>query len=278
MLARHAPGTSWRRQTRQISCRLVCCRDCVHGGASGTMSSLRARGPRPRGFTLVELLVVIAVIGILVALLLPAVQSAREAARRSQCANNLHQFGLALHTYSDTLRVLPDGFYESKPQEYTADWCWGAMVLPYLEQAPLYGQCDFRQQPVAASNVPSVESLLSVFRCPSETAARTYRMSVYSNSGNDPEVVLPVDNYGLNLYLSYQNECWRLAEVTDGTSCTIMIGEVAVFREDWVGWETFWSLSWSSCAFGMAEDGDGIFLPWCFPMDVFYATDPESVR
>ena len=240
------------------------------------MSSPRARGRRPRGFTLVELLVVIAVIGILIALLLPAVQSAREAARRSQCANNLRQFGLAFHSYCDSLRVLPDGCYESKPQEYTADWCWGAMVLPYLEQVPLYGQCDFRQQPASVGNVPSVETQLSVFRCPSETKSRTFRMTVYSDSGNDPEVVLPVDNYGLNLYLSdTSNGCWRFAEVTDGTSSTIMIGEVAVWEEDWGGWKIFWSSSWSSCAFGMADDGEGIFLPWCIITDVFYATDPD---
>src|ERR1700675_2864002 len=96
-----------------------------------------------RGFTLVELLVVIAIIGILVALLLPAVQAAREAARRASCVNKLHQIGVALHNYHSARNVFPyganDGDCEDKtpPREVMA---WRVMLLPYMENQPLYDQ------------------------------------------------------------------------------------------------------------------------------------------
>src|SRR5512145_1647175 len=86
-----------------------------------------------RGFTLVELLVVIAIIGVLVALLLPAVQAAREAARRSQCTNNLRQLGLALHNHHDTFNVLPFARTGGRPQSIS----WAPLIMPYIEQKNL---------------------------------------------------------------------------------------------------------------------------------------------
>ena len=90
-------------------------------------------------FTLVELLVVIAIIGILIALLLPAVQAAREAARRLQCSNNLKQLALALHVYHASNCVLPPGGYRDGNQ-----LSWHARILPHVEQAALYDKIDWR--------------------------------------------------------------------------------------------------------------------------------------
>ena len=89
---------------------------------------------RTRGFTLVELLVVIAIIGILVGLLLPAVQAAREAARRMQCSNNLKQIGLALHNYHDANNKFPQGFTRFH------SWGWAVRILPYIEQSSLFNK------------------------------------------------------------------------------------------------------------------------------------------
>jgi len=105
----------------------------------------RSRSP---GFTLVELLVVIAIIGILVALLLPAVQRARESARRMQCGNNLHQIGLALHNYHDSYKTLPPAWVTAIQPNMTITttgagndwplWSWGALILPFMDERPLY--------------------------------------------------------------------------------------------------------------------------------------------
>ena len=115
--------------------------------------------PPRRGFTLIELLVVIAIIAVLIGLLLPAVQAAREAARRIQCTNNLKQIGLALHNYHDTFGVFPPGGITGfKPRGRVLDdqiWAnlckanllsWRALILPQMEQNPLYNGINFDMQ------------------------------------------------------------------------------------------------------------------------------------
>jgi prepilin-type N-terminal cleavage/methylation domain-containing protein/prepilin-type processing-associated H-X9-DG protein len=125
--------------------------------------------PGRRGFTLVELLVVIAIIGVLVALLLPAVQAAREAARRNTCVNNLKQIGIALHNYESAFGSLPIGttYASSEPYYIT----WAALMLPYLEQQAAYDRFDFNQ-PMHSRRSPNEDAAAStelpVYTCPTD--------------------------------------------------------------------------------------------------------------
>jgi prepilin-type N-terminal cleavage/methylation domain-containing protein len=141
------------------------------------------------GFTLVELLVVIAIIGILVGLLLPAVQAAREAARRMQCGNNMKQIGLAIHNYEGVYKRYPNGSVDDDPKEATPRRLWDAgrhrkgtvlvKLLPYMEQGPLFDSINFAGD-VAAQlnnvNGPNMQNrAMGIYRCPSDgTSARVF--------------------------------------------------------------------------------------------------------
>jgi prepilin-type N-terminal cleavage/methylation domain-containing protein len=143
----------------------------------GPSASTNPKSPArhaPDGFTLVELLVVIAIIGILIALLLPAVQAAREAARLVQCSNNLKQLGLACHNYHTATHSLPAGAYCFPPPDYVISGChtWLESLLPYLEQQAIYDQIDFRLPTTNAVNQAALnERVVSSLTCPSDPDA-----------------------------------------------------------------------------------------------------------
>ncbi len=160
------------------------------------MSRTRTVRTAQRGFTLVELLVVIAIIGVLVALLLPAVQAAREAARRSQCANNLKQLGLALHNYHDVHKRLPWNYdsgnstYPNQPSGRWHTFSWIVASLPFIEQGALYDQIQFHRfdgfghpDNTVVRRIP-----LSTVMCPSAPHEEVLTNQRMGYRGEDPRV------------------------------------------------------------------------------------------
>ncbi len=190
-----------------------------------------------RAFTLVELLVVIAIIGILIALLLPAVQAAREASRRMGCANNLKQLGLALHDFNDAVGHLPSGAdakpFPAAPTHPHNFYRWSALVhlLPYLEQSNTYNQLDLSLPlyganfQVTSENKAAVALVLPLFLCPSdkqEAVTEGFGPTNYAvGTGTGTGGGTPFDTDGP----FFVNSQTRLADVTDGTSNTAFMSE-----------------------------------------------------
>jgi len=216
------------------------------------------RSPRP-AFTLVELLVVIAIIGVLVALLLPAVQAARESARRTQCTNNLKQIGVALHNYNDTLRTLPPGsiwFTSAAPGNAANRGSILVHILPFNEQQPLYEKFDFSSPPegqiVPGGTALLASTIIKTYVCPSDKnfgllggrAIHNYTASSgptahIDNSSCSCSSWSSWNTYAIAPYTALVTDpsnfagpfhrraiAVRLGEVTDGLSQTVFFGEV----------------------------------------------------
>jgi len=214
---------------------------------------------RSRGFTLVELLVVIAIIGILIALLLPAVQAAREAAKRMQCMNHLKQWGLALHNYHDAYKTFPQGSWGTGNR-----LAFQVMLLPYLEQGALYEQFDLGLYYGNAPNQALMLESTPVHFCPSSRVvdrkaegsgipAGGWTIHYYGVMGaKDPPGTAAGDrlyphignfdtNHGgvVENGVFTRNRNFGMSDITDGTSNTFLMGEISskpAWSHNWRGW------------------------------------------
>jgi prepilin-type N-terminal cleavage/methylation domain-containing protein len=197
-------------------------------------SEIRPRSRR--AFTLIELLVVIAIIAVLVSLLLPAVQQAREAARRTQCKNNLIQIGLALLNYEMAHERLPPGSVDpnrpirNEAKGYHVGWI--VQMLPYLDQGNTFQHFDFSVGVYDPANKAAGNVRISSLVCPSHSGvANRTGVTTYAGNHHDVEAPIDIDNNGV-LFL---NSSVRHRDIRDGSSNTIFVGELTDLP-DGLGW------------------------------------------
>jgi prepilin-type N-terminal cleavage/methylation domain-containing protein len=206
-----------------------------------------------RGITLIELLVVIAIIGVLISLLLPAVQQVRESANLLTCRNNLKQIGLALHGYHDSQGSFPPGYYDPTPwpaPDNGPGWGWAAFLLPYLEQGDLYRQLNFNLDVGDPANAART-AFLPIFFCPSDLLLTTFSV----NDGGTNIWTLAQSNYvacngndGVDDFTTPPHtgafvratRGFRIAEITDGLSNTLFVGDrtMRLSYATWIGGPT----------------------------------------
>jgi len=205
------------------------------------------------GFTLVELLVVIAIIGILIGLLLPAINAAREAGRRTACTDNLKQIGLALINCHDETGSFPPGYratgtYVDGATDTTSGWSWAACILPYMEERAAYRAISLSLPVESPKNAAAIQTVIKTFICPSDmppqaafsvtdgfsiSIATAAPSSYAACCGSDASDTFDATGTGI----FYRNSKTRMADITDGASHTIMVGERAwaYAKGIWVG-------------------------------------------
>ena len=218
------------------------------------ISPKRASKPSNRnGFTLIELLVVISIIGILIALLLPAVQQAREAARRAQCLNNLKQIGIALQNYESRIGTFPSGYisrFDQNGNDLGSGWGWNALVLPQMEQQPTYSAINFNLNIEMPDNLTARLVVVNNLLCPSDPFRPSFQAWSRDLSTGAPLQYLcdvASSNYiavfgttepgvnGNGIFM--RNGKIGIRDIRDGTSQTFAVGERSELLGDatWTG-------------------------------------------
>jgi type II secretory pathway pseudopilin PulG len=199
----------------------------------------------------VELLAVIAIIGVLVGLLLPAVQAAREAARQSQCSNNLKQIGIAFHNHHDARGYFPPATVANPVNmQFSSGWAWGTMILPFIEQDDLYarlnpqtiwgaqGKATFATAVADSARLTLIRTAIDIYRCPSDPAGR---LNDLQHNGGGAALNYGRSNYVMSIHdgsfccegipsfqgngIAFVGSQVKIKDITDGTASTLAAGE-----------------------------------------------------